>query len=376
MNIIADENIPFAEKLFSKLGNISLLSGRHIKHADLVNADVLLTRSVTKVNENLLQGHDITFVGTCTIGTDHIDQAYLAENNIGFSSAPGCNAYGVVQYDMCALAYLNKLDASLRYAVIGCGNVGGRVYRHLKALGFNCIGVDPHLSTHDIPDLKPFEAIYDCDVICMHTPLIKDGDYPTESMIAYRELTRMKPGTLLLNAGRGECIDNDALLQYLRDSKDVEVVLDVWASEPNMNVDLFPYVKIGTPHIAGYSFEGRVNGSTMIFEALARYLGKTEAWIDECLSMLRADVFGPRQTIKADTLRQLVTATYDIRADHDDLRVGLPDLPASFDVLRKNYRKRREFTHFSCLPIMSEFDTGINICEALGFGAASALKSL
>lgn len=373
MKIIADENIPYAERLFSQIGEVTLLPGRHMQSQDLDCADILLVRSVTKVNASLLGGHDIKFVGTCTIGTDHIDNEYLAEQGIAFSSAPGCNAYGVVQYDLCALGYLGMLDASLRYAVVGCGNVGGRVYRHLKALGFDCIGIDPHLDKSDIPDLQSFDKIFDCDVICMHTPLIKDGPYPTESLIGYEELTRLKSGAVLLNAGRGECIDNDALLRYLSKHNDLSVVLDVWASEPNMNADLFPYVKIGTPHIAGYSFEGRVNGSTMIFEALCRHLGKPQVWVNDALKALRDEAFGPMEAVSASNLNELVAATYEIEADHRDLSVALNTLPASFDALRKQYFKRREFTHYRCDPIYRSQNSSVNYCDALGFGGVSEL---
>lgn len=366
MNIIADENIPFAKELFSTLGHVKLLPGRDLTAKDVRDADILLTRSVTKVNENLLSESNIRFVGTCTIGTDHIDNDYLLARNIGFASAPGCNALGVVQYDMCALAQLGQLDASLRYAVIGCGNVGGRVYRALKNLGFNCIGIDPHLTAEQIPDLKPFEAIYDCDVICMHTPRIQTGPYPTENLIGANELKKLKPGAVLLNAGRGECIDNDALLKYLRNNSDLHVVLDVWAGEPKMNPELHPFVEIGTPHIAGYSFEGRVNGSTMIFEALASYLERPQIWIDEELAKLRSRVFGPRQDISASSLSELVLGTYDIKRDHEDLKNVLDKLPTSFDLLRKQYFKRREFGHYLFKSKMSDKTTGSMIAHALG----------
>lgn len=363
MKILADENIPYAEALFSNLGEVKLLPGRSMTASDLTDIDVLLTRSVTKVNASLLDGNAVKFVGTCTIGTDHIDKHYLQRHHIGFSSAPGCNALGVVQYDICALAHLDKLDSSLRYAVVGCGNVGRRVYQYLVSLGLDCIGVDPHLSKNEIPNLEPFEKIFDCDVICLHTPLVLDGDFPTESLIGERELQRLKPDVTLLNAGRGECIDNPALLEHLKTHPEVNAVLDVWKSEPRMNPELFDYVKIGTPHIAGYSFEGRVNGSTMIFEALAAHLGRSNDWISSVLNTLRQDIFGKRVELQADSVKDLVLHTYDIQADHEKLKAVLQALPESFDQLRKSYFKRREFGHYIC----TNDAISSSVLRALGF---------
>ncbi len=365
MNIVADENIPFAEKLFSNLGKVILAPGRTLSNADLNEADILLTRSVTQVNSSLLSGTRVQFVGTCTIGTDHIDKNYLSQSKINFASAPGCNAFGVVQYDICALAYLGKLDKKLKYAVVGCGNVGGRVYRALKEMGFDCIGVDPNLDCSIIPDLAPFEDIFECDVICMHTPLIRGSHYPTESLIGAKELAQLKAGAILLNAGRGECIDNVALLEHMKSDTNLRLVLDVWAHEPNINAELFEFVEIGTPHIAGYSYEGRVNGSIMIFESLALHLGKSRDWIVEKIDELKREVYGTPVDLDAASINDLVLSTYDIKKDHDNLSAALNELPASFDALRKFYFKRREFSHYKSL----NHNLNTLVSSALGFMA-------
>ena len=287
LKIVADENIPFACELFSELGEVRLLPGRTMSHADMQGVDVLLVRSVTKVDKTLLAGSNIRFVGTCTIGTDHLDMAYMDAHNIAYSSAPGCNAQGVVQYALCALAKLGRLEQPAKAAIIGCGNVGSRVWAALKALGMQCKVIDPQLNKSEISDLAEFEAIYDCDIICMHAPRVVDGPYPTEKMLGLQELNKLKPGALLLNAGRGECIDNDALLTYLTNNDDLQVVLDVWANEPHMKPELFKLVKFGSPHIAGYSFEGKVNGTTMIFAKLAEYLGKDASWVAQRINAFR-----------------------------------------------------------------------------------------
>ncbi len=346
MKILADENIPFAEALFSELGEVVLKPGRHLEHRDLEGVDALLVRSVTKVNAALLAGHQVRFVGTCTIGTDHLDLPWLAQQGIAVSSAPGCNALGVVQYVLCALAHTGRLRPDATVAVIGCGNVGGQVYRYLKALGMDVVGVDPHLTTAQIPDLVSLDEALGRDVICMHTPRIRDGAHPTENLLSTAQFERMRPGALLLNAGRGECIDNPALLNYLRTHDDLEVVLDVWADEPNMMPELYQHCVIGTPHIAGYSYEGKVNGTTMIFEALTRFLGRDTDWIHQVLSGLRREAFGEPEACGPMGFYAGLQHSYDIVADHRRLGAVLDDLPASFDQLRKTYPKRREIAHY------------------------------
>lgn len=346
MNIVADENIPYARELFSTLGEVTLVAGRDLTRADLIDADILLVRSVTRVNQALLRDTPVKFVGTCTIGTDHLDTAYLNQRNIAFSSAPGCNANAVVQYVLAALSHLKKLDKSLRYAVVGCGNVGGRLYRAFQELGFDCIGVDPHLTSIDVPNLRSFEAIYECDVICVHTPLLHQGKNPTYHLFNAAVLNNLKPGCVLLNAGRGEVIDNIALNQKLKSGDNLHVVLDVWENEPNIHTELLGRVKIGTPHIAGYSYEGRVNGSTMIFQALCQVLNKSKDWQENILDALLAKVLGEQVALIYSDLESTILKTHAIFDDFQRLIAAAPGLPKTFDALRKHYPKRREFNHY------------------------------
>ena len=271
MKIVADENIPYVDALFGELGEIVTRPGRDICAADVADADVLLVRSVTSVNQRLLGDSNVKFVGTCTIGTDHLDKNWLDSAGIEYRSAPGCNAYGVVQYVFSVLANLDLLRGQPKVGVIGCGNVGGRLYRTLKALGLDVVVYDPFLSKSNIPDLQEWEALYDCDIVCTHTPLTTSGPHPTEKMITTNFFSNLKTGCLLLNAGRGGVIDNNALSDYLDGDNlnNVRVVLDVWESEPDVHRKLLHQVIFASPHIAGYSFEGKTNGSLMIFTALA-----------------------------------------------------------------------------------------------------------
>ncbi len=367
MKIVADENIPFAGELFAHFGEVTLLPGREIENADVKKANILLVRSVTSVNAVLLEDTPVEFVGTCTIGVDHLDQDYLTSKSIAFHSAPGCNALGVVQYVFSALARLDLLDPQKKVAIIGCGNVGGRLYRYLRALGCRCLCIDPYKTKKDIPDLAQFEDIYDADIVCMHTPLVTEGEHPTEAMLGYEHFRKMKPGAALINAGRGECIDNSALRRYLAQYKDLKVVLDVWAGEPNIDTALARMVDFGTPHIAGYSYEGKVNGSTMIFEALGRYLNEPHEKIQAMLADLRARCFGPREKLNGENLKDLILKSYDLHQDHAQLQAVLDSLPTSFDRLRKHYAKRREFTHYLGELTQAGDEGASTVLAALGF---------
>lgn len=357
MKIIADENIPFVSELFSPFGEIVLRHGREISCADVKDADILLVRSVTKVNKALLEGSAVSFVGTCTIGIDHLDTQYLKQQNIHYTSAPGCNAYGVVQYVFSALATLGLLDDINRskVAVVGCGNVGGTVLRMLNTLGFDCIAIDPFIDPASVAPVpvKPFEAVYDCDLICMHTPLTVSGTAPSKHLFNRDVFHKLKKGAVLLNAGRGGVIHNDALLEYLVVNKDLSVVLDVWEPEPDISTELLNQVTLGSPHIAGYSYEGRVNGSLIIHDKLQSYLNAHGADASSNRAPIDALIAQGKQTLEVDSLAQAIMSTYQLSSDDKALREAAKNLPKSFDLLRKNYPKRREFSHFYARPSMA-----------------------
>ena len=235
---------------------------------------MLLVRSVTRVDRTLLEGSAVAFVGSATIGTDHVDQAYLAEQGIRFAHAPGCNANAVVQYDLSVLSNLQPDWQSCTVGIVGCGNVGGRVYRTLKSLGVNCRVYDPFLSAEQIPDLVDFQSVLAADIICVHTPLTTEGPFPTEHLFNAEVLAGLGENTLLINAGRGAVIDNGALLEHLKSGSKLRVALDVWEPEPNINPGLLEQVLLATPHIAGYSREGKIRGTEMLAEDYYQWSGK------------------------------------------------------------------------------------------------------
>lgn len=346
MKITADENIPYARELFSPLGELQLLPGRQMEAKDLEDTDILLVRSVTQVDEELLNASQVKFVGTCTIGIDHLDTGYLANNNIAFASAPGCNALAVVQYVLAALATVNRLQQDQKAVIIGGGNVGSRVYEYLHHLGLDCVCVDPFLLKGGALQLGAFDEIFDADIICMHTPLTFDGPHPTFHMLDESVLLKLKANALLLNAGRGAVIDNTALLGVMQERPDLTVILDVWEGEPEINRELLKQVSLGTPHIAGYSFEGRINGSFMIYQALRRFLGHPSTEVQHQVDKVRAKAFGEPLPVCVKSLHAAILNSYLLSEDHKALLEVVSQLPASFDRLRKYYPQRREFSHF------------------------------
>ena len=342
--IIADQNMPFVEDYFGQLGEVKLMAGRDIDRQAIESAEILLVRSVTEVNSDLLQGSAVRFVGSATAGTDHIDLEYLEKNNIHFAHAPGCNAEAVVQYVLSVFSYLKPEWQQSRVGIVGCGNVGGRLYQKLQSLGVECRVYDPFLTTTQIPDLVTFDKILRCDIISLHTPLTSAGDFPTYHMFNQQMLDQLKPNSLLINAGRGAVIDNLALIDRLKQSDNLQVALDVWESEPQINQDLLDLVSIATPHIAGYTNEGKVRGTTMLAEALAKYLS------DYSIQSTNTENDCSKVTLDASgkDLNQLLLACYNVSGDDQRMRKTLEsgNIAEGFDQLRKTYPQRREYSHF------------------------------
>ncbi len=348
MKIVADQNIPLANELFKTFGSIRCLSGREISTDDIADADILLVRSVTNVDQKLLGGSKVKFVGSCTIGVDHIDTGYLNSQNIRWANAPGCNANAVVQYVLSAMAKAKPDWMGKTIGIIGCGNIGGRLYQRLKKLGITCLCYDPFLTSEDNEDLVSFEEVLQADIITCHTPLTKTGPFPTYHLLNNEALAALKSDVLLINSGRGAAIDNEALLFEL-EKRPLSVVLDVWENEPMVNKALIKHIVLGTPHIAGYSIEGREQGTFMIYQALCDYLNVPAD--PDAISILTNDKAGISKSAEdaiennsldtSEKFNQLLLSCYAI--DGDDKRLRQVD---NFDGLRKNYISRREYSHF------------------------------
>lgn len=353
MLIVADENIPLIEEFFASFGEIRRLPGRQITRADVHDADVLLVRSVTRVDRELLEGSAVKFVGTCTIGTDHLALDDFQHAGIQWASAPGCNARGVVDYVLGSLLTLADIEgadlAQRTYGVIGAGEVGGRLVRVLRDLGWKVQVCDPLRQAAEGGDYVSLEQIIEqCDVISLHTPLSKSGDFATWHLLDEARLNRLKPGTWLINASRGPVVDNAALRNVLNAREDLQAVLDVWEGEPQVDVELADLCVLATPHIAGYSLDGKQRGTAQIYQALCAFLGQTpQVQLADLLpAPWLAKVELSANSDQAWALAMVCRGVYDPRRDDADFRRTLTgpvdQQKQAFDGLRKHYPVRRE----------------------------------
>lgn len=375
VKILVDENMPYARELFGRTGTVVAVPGRPIPTAELDDADALMVRSVTKVNAALLEGKRVGFVGTATAGTDHIDEAYLNQQNIAFSAAPGCNAIAVVEYVFSALLLLAERDGfqlkDRTVGIVGVGNVGGRLQARLEALGIRTKLCDPPRADRgDSGEFLPLATLVaEADILTFHTPLYQQGDYRTHHLADEALLLALRPGTILINACRGPVVDNAALLNVLQQRSDLSVVLDVWEPEPELLLPLLDKVDIGTAHIAGYTLEGKARGTTQVFEAWTQFIGKPQhVPLD---SLLPAAEFGQitlRGKLDQATLKRLVHLVYDVRRDDAPLR-RVAAIPGEFDRLRKTYQERREW---SSLQVNCDDADTAALLTRLGFNAVTA----
>ncbi|MEL0636281.1 4-phosphoerythronate dehydrogenase [Marinomonas sp. TI.3.20] len=379
MKIIADENMPNVAKLFSSFADVELVNGRTLTNAQVKDADALLVRSVTKVNQALLEGSSVRFVGSATIGVDHIDTDYLARQNIAFTSAPGCNAEAVADYVFSALGYLS-LSKELTWlhkkiGVIGYGNVGKIVYDRFVALGCNVCVYDPFKqaaamdSENSQTNFVSLEAVLSCEVVSLHAPLTKTGAHPTEGMINASLLARVCAGTTLVSAGRGGVIDEQALKDlHTRLNGNLNLVLDVWHGEPIIDLATLAIVDIATPHIAGYSKQGREKGTWMVYKAFCEHFGFTEYLsLNDAVTDGRIRSINIKEDlITEELLARSMHAIYDVARDDARLRGkfrGNAD-QSTFDWLRKHYVERDEFN--TCV-ILNDGQAAIKTLQAIGF---------
>ncbi|MDF1629390.1 MAG: 4-phosphoerythronate dehydrogenase [Alcanivoracaceae bacterium] len=345
LRIIADENMP-GLSMFEGLGQVVRLPGRAICRQQLLEADVLLVRSVTKVDKTLLEGTPVGFVGSATIGTDHIDLPWLEQSAIHFAHAPGCNAQAVAEYALQAvLGWLlarGRGLTGLTLGVVGCGNVGSRVASFFRAVGVTVLCCDPprqRCGEAVEGGWHALEEVLTCDVVSLHVPLIPAGPDSTFHLLGMRQLSTMRAEQLLLNTCRGAVIDNQALLALPPEMRP-QLVLDVWEGEPQVSAELFSIVRCGTPHIAGYSIEGKWRGSWMVCQALARWCGYQPV---PSAPRAQPSSYSAAITTLSDVL-DLLVSRYRMQDDHDALQASLSEAQSAlaFDRLRKNYPDRHE----------------------------------
>lgn len=364
MKIVCSTDMPYAREAFSTLGDVVMMDGRVMKAADVRDATILATRSTTRVNRALLEGSGVRFVGTATIGFDHIDTAYLEQAGIRWCYSPGCNANSVSEYITSALLCLaHRHQGTLAgqvLGVIGVGNVGTRVVQKAEALGLRVLRNDPPRARGEgrgrtengmpVEFVTLQDVLRKADIVTLHTPLTKTGPDATHHLANAGFFAQMKRGSVFINSARGPIVVTDALLAALAEGRVAHAVLDTWEGEPACRADMLRRADLGTPHIAGYSFEGKVMGTYMVYQEACRFLGLQPTWTPDAL-MPAPEVPEISVTVQGrrddEVLWDIVRRVYDVELDDRALRAGCLDDDVArgrhFDQLRIHYRVRREF---------------------------------
>jgi erythronate-4-phosphate dehydrogenase len=350
MKIVADANIPLAEEAFGDLGEIKLIPGRAIAAEHVRDADLLLVRSVTPVGAALLDGSRVRFVGSATIGVDHVDVPYLRKRGIAFAYAPGSNANSVAEYVIAAiLALPQKPERRRRLGIIGLGRIGKLVQIKAEVLGISVLANDPLLDRAGQPGLVSLdELLSTSDIVTCHVPLTANGTDPTFHLLDTRRLSRLRPDAVVINTSRGPVVNNQDLLSMLQKGR-LAAVLDVWEGEPRPDGALIKASEIATPHIAGYSLDGKIQGTRMLYEAACAYHQRPAKWRPSVHRIDDTPVpIDPAPTLE-DIVETLILHAYDIRRD-DAAMKAIADLPegkraSAFDGLRAHYPARWEFHH-------------------------------
>lgn len=367
--LIIDDAIPYAQAMFAHLGDVKLVPGRDID-ADLVqHADALIVRSRTQVNAKLLENSSVKFVGSTVVGLDHIDQAWLSQNNIRFYSAQGCNANSVAEYvisGLLVLAEQHQIDLSQQtLGIIGVGHVGKLLLQKAHALGMHCLLNDPPRQ-QDEGDAEFTELnvlLQQADIISVHTPLTKTGEFASLDLLNAQNMALIKPSAIIINAARGGIINEQAWCQLNNRAN----IIDCWQNEPNINADLYAKADIATAHIAGHSLEAKVAGSAMVYQQLCEFwqiAPKTE-WHNQ-LPSAPAPLNPPNSQNPQTALAQILKQAYDILADDLAIRDNnVKNVQAQFELYRRQYPIRREWSqHKLTQTHLTELD---NTLKAFGF---------
>lgn len=371
MKILVDENMPYVEPLFGDLGDIIPVNGRTLTAEQVRDADVLLVRSVTKVNAELLSGNNkLKFVGSATIGTDHVDLAYLAERNIPFSNAPGCNATAVGEFAFIAMLELaQRFNSPLKgkvVGIVGAGNTGTATAKCLQAYGIKVLLNDPIKAAEGDPrSFVSLDTIMaQADIISLHVPITHTGEHKTKHLFDEARLKALKPNTWLVNCCRGDVIDNQALIKVKQQRDDLKLVLDVWEGEPTPLPELVPLAEFATPHIAGYSLEGKARGTFMLYQNLCQLLNITaDKSLLDLLPTFNIKAVELATAPNEKALLQLARFVYDLRDDDKMFRNTFLN-ENGFDTMRKNHQHRREF---SALALAYDGQSEVDWLSNLGF---------
>lgn len=371
MKIVADDKIPFLRGALEPFAEVVYLPGKMIDRSSLKDADALLIRTRTKCTESLLEGTKIKFIATATIGFDHIDTQYCEKNKITWTNAPGCNSSSVQQYIAAALL---KMAAEFRFnlkdktiGIVGVGNVGSKVEKFARTLGMKVLLNDPPRAREE--SSTEFHSLgtilYESDIVTVHVPLNIVGDDSTYHLFNEKSFKKMQKGTWFINSSRGEVTNTSSLKKALQDRKLGGTVIDVWENEPDIDLELMSKAFIATPHIAGYSTDGKANGTAMVVNSLCTHFNL------DLKNWYPADIPEPsspqisidcRGKFDEEILRKAVLHTYKINEDDIALRFS----PSDFEKMRGDYMLRREF-HAYTINLKGGNKNVKKMLESIGF---------
>lgn len=372
MKIVADDKIPFLKGVLEPFADVVYMPGKAIGNQALHDADALLVRTRTRCNSTTLDNTRVKFIGTATIGYDHIDTRWCESHGIHWTNAPGCNSSSVMQYLLSALFTISAHDGSelkgKTLGIVGVGNVGSKVEKAARLLGMNVLLNDPPRERKEGPGsfTKLETLVGSSDIITVHVPLNNEGRDATYRFFGKQLFGIMKAGAWFINSSRGEVADQDVLKETLSSGKIRGAVLDVWENEPGIDIGLMKMCLLSTPHIAGYSTDGKANGTAMAVNALAGHFGlPLRNWYPAALpAPAKADIeIDCTGKSGEEILRQCVFQTYEVASDSERLRAS----PSDFENLRGSYPVRREFGAYR-VKLLNDTHNTADILSKLGFG--------
>ena len=338
MRIVIDDKIPYIREVISQITDDAVYKkGADINSSDVKDADAMIVRTRTKCNRELLEGSNVKFIATATIGFDHIDTEYLKEAGITWMNCPGCNSGSVAQYLRSVLLLLKSEKGedlkNMTLGIVGCGHVGQKVKAAAEQLGMRVLVNDP--PRKDAGEEGDFVSIDEikksCDVITFHTPMIKDGKYKTVHIADHDFFNSLDRCPYIINTSRGGVVDNNELLDAFKNKKIKDAIIDTWENEPEINLELLEKAFIGTPHIAGYSADGKVNADNMVIDGLCRFFN-----IKNHFNITPPKL--PSDIKFSENFEERCLQLYNPLVDSKKLKAE----PGKFEELRGNYPVRRE----------------------------------
>lgn len=349
--IVIDQHIPYIQGALEPFAQVEYLGGKEISAQDMSDASALIVRTRTICDAALLKGSKVKIIASATIGYDHIDTEYCESNGIEWANAPGCNSGSVAQYITAALLQICKKEevhpSKLTLGVVGIGNVGSKVVKIARSLGFKVLKNDPPRAREEGDDkfVSLNRIARKCDIITFHVPRINEGPDKTYHLFDNKFLEKLEKKPYIINTSRGEVADTEALKTGAKKGLVRGLILDVWENEPEIDSELLGLTMISTPHIAGYSADGKANGTAMAVANVARVLKfDLNNWFPTAVPIPELNVIkmnAAKYTL-IDAVKKAVDFTYDLKAESKKLANNIGD----FEKLRNNYPLRREFGSF------------------------------